>query len=97
MMVTGETMRYELAADVVLQVADAEALLVKLNDENMFALNATGTEIVRAIAGGTAVDALVAQLADTYAAVPADVARDVKALLAELVQRGLLMVTDERR
>jgi coenzyme PQQ synthesis protein D (PqqD) len=96
-MVTGESMRYELAADVVVQVADAEALLVKLNDENMFALNATGTEIVRAIAGGTPVDALVAQLADTYAAVPADVERDVKALVAELVQRGLLMVTDERR
>jgi coenzyme PQQ synthesis protein D (PqqD) len=96
-MLTGESMRYELAADVVLQVADDEALLVKLDDENMFALNATGKEIVRAIAEGTRVDVLVAQLADSYAAVPADVQRDVMTLLAELVERGLLTVVDERR
>src|SRR4051812_4918747 len=48
-MIAGEPMRYELASDVVLQEAGAEALLVKLGDENMFALNATGTEMVRAI------------------------------------------------
>ena len=98
MMVTRESMRYELAADVVLQMADAEALLVKLGDENMFALNATGAEIVAAIIEGTAVDTLVATLADAYAAASADVERDVKALLTELVDRGLLTtVTDERR
>jgi hypothetical protein len=90
-------MRYELASDVVLQEAGAESLLVKLGDENIFALNATGTEIVRAIADGRSVDDLVARFADTYAVAPVDVERDVSALLAELVDRGLLMVSDEPR
>ena len=96
MMATDESIRYELAADVVLQMADAEALLVKLGDENMFALNATGAEIVQAIAEGAEVDALIVQLAVSYAVALVDVERDVKALLAELVERGLLMVIDER-
>ncbi len=96
-MIAGEIMRYELASDVVLQEAGAEALLVKLGDENMFALNATGTEIVRAIADGRSVDDLVVRFADTYAVAQVDVEHDVNALLAALVDRGLLKVSDEPR
>lgn len=96
MTVAGKSMRYELAADVVLQMADAEALLVKLGDENMFALNATGAEIVQAIAEGAQIDALIATFAELYAVAPVDVERDVQALLAELLERGLLVVIDER-
>ena len=70
---------------------------MKLGDENMFALNATGTEIVRAIADGHSMDDLVVRFAETYAVAPVDVERDVKALIEELVERGLLMVSDEPR
>ena len=86
------------ASDVVLQEAGAKALLVKLGDENMFALNATGTEnrprdCRRALRWTIS----VARFADTYAVAPVDVERDVRALLGELVERGLLMESDEPR
>jgi hypothetical protein len=96
-MIAGELMRYELASDVVLQEAGAEALLVKLGEENMFALNATGTRSSARFADGRSVDDLVVRFADTYARRKVDVERDVNALLAELVDRGLLMVSDEPR
>lgn len=86
-----EQMRYDLAPDAVLQFADSEALVVKLEAEEMYALNDTGTVIVQHLADGTPLGAVIDDLAATYALDRGDVARDVTALVASLVERGLLV------
>lgn len=91
------TTRYELPPDAVLQITDGEAILMKLNDEDMFALNQTGAAIVQRIADGQTVDAVVDALTETYAVDRADVERDVNALIQDLVQRGLLLAVDGSR
>ncbi len=85
------TDRYELSPDAVLQLGDGEALIVKLNAEDMFALNDTGAQIVQRIVGGRPVLAVIEELAGEYNAGTEDVARDVQRLVAELVGRGLLV------
>jgi hypothetical protein len=85
------TDRYELSPDAVLQLGDGEALIVKLNAEDMFALNDTGAEIVQRIADGQAVLSVIEELARVYNAGAEDVARDVHRLVTELVDRGLLV------
>jgi Coenzyme PQQ synthesis protein D (PqqD) len=87
---TGST-RYQLPDDVVLQGAQDEALLVKLNAEDLFALNETGAAIVQRLADGQDVDALIDDLARIYESDRADVARDVHALVADLLQHALLV------
>ena len=88
--------RYALADDVMLQADGDEALLVKLNDEDMFALNATGAAIVQRLADGTPVDDVVDALASTYAADRTAVERDVTVLIADLLNRRLLVARHER-
>lgn len=81
---------YELAPDVVMQAAEGEALLVKLSAEDIFALNQTGAEIVGRLSAGESLETLVTDLVQTYDAPADDVARDVEALVAALVARGLV-------
>lgn len=83
--------RYALSPDAVLQLGDGEALIVKLNAEDMFALNDTGAAIVQRLADGRAVSAVVEELASAYNVGAEDVARDVQGLIAELLGRGLLV------
>ena len=85
------TNRYELSPDTVLQLGDGEALVVKLNAEDMFALNDTGAEIVQRIAEGRSVPAVIEELAGVYNVATEEVARDVQRLVTELVGRGLLV------
>ena len=85
------TDRYELSSDAVLQLGDGEALIVKLNAEDMYALNDTGAQIVQRISDGRPVLALIEDLAVEYNVGTEDVARDVHRLIAELVGRGLLV------
>ena len=87
--------RYEMPPDAMLQIADGESLLVKLVDEEMYALNQTGTEIVRRIVDGQTVDSVIGELSDIYGADSADVARDVQDLIKDLVKRGLLVARDD--
>lgn len=89
--------RYALADDVVLQVAGDEVLLVKLAAEDMYALNNTGAQIVRRLAAGTSTPALIGELADEYGVERGAIEGDVNALVANLVERGLLVVRDEPR
>jgi hypothetical protein len=87
--------RYKLSPDAVLQVAGREALLLTLNAEDLYALNATGTDIVQRVCDGSTLGALVEELARNFAADPAEIERDVRALLDDLVERGLLVARRE--
>ncbi len=88
---TADTRRFALAQDVVLQDTGDEAILMNLHDETLFALNGTGAAIVRRLAQGAPLGALVDALVLEYHA-PADaVAADVRGLVGQLEARGLLV------
>ena len=81
-----------LASDVVLQVIDGEALLLKLDDETVFSLNDTGARIAQLISEGQAVDAMVRALSGEYGRSRENVERDVNSLVQELLLQGLVVV-----
>ena len=87
---------FALAPGVTLTVARDEAILLKLTDETMFSLNATGARIIELIAGGADIDAVVATLAVEYQVGRSDVEPDVTTLLNALVSGGLLVAADGR-
>ncbi len=89
------TTRVRLAGDVIVQDAGDEALLVQLDAENVFALNATGAHIVRAVSGGVRLDDAIATLADEYAGDAEQIAADVRRLVDLLIDRGLLETVEE--
>lgn len=76
-----------------MQAANGEVLLVKLAAEDMFALNATGSEIVHRLATGLPLGTIIDDLAQAYDAPPNAVASDVTALVATLESRGLIVRT----
>jgi hypothetical protein len=82
---------FKLADDVLLQRAGEEALLVKLNAEDVFSLNATGLHIVEIVTGGQPLARVVDTIAAAYEGSPAQIAADVDRLVATLVERGLLV------
>ena len=94
MKIMTDARRYALAPDAVLKVTGDEALILKLNDETMFSLNATGARITELIVEGLAIDAIVAALADEYKASRSDVESDVTNLLESLVSGGLVVALD---
>ena len=93
---SAEDTAVRLAKDVVLQVIDGDALLLKLDDEVVFSLNATGARIVKLIADGHRVPEIVQVLSEEYGASPADVEEDVVGLVRTLAARGLVVARDER-
>ena len=82
--------RYSLAPDVVFTPTGAEALLLKLDDETMFALNATGARTVQLAIEGLDECVLLQTLAAEYAASPAAIEAETIELLNTLVAGGLL-------
>ena len=91
---TDRQQKFVFAADVILQVIDREALLLKLDDEVAFSLNETGARIGQLIVEGHDLDALVSILAEEYATPRSDVEREVRSLVQALLQKGLLVATE---
>lgn len=83
---------FKIADDVIVQPAGDEALLVKLNAENVFGLNATGIDIVLKLSSGVPLEAAIDDLAAAYEGDRDAIARDVRALIDVLLGRGLLEV-----
>ena len=91
--------RYVLAPDAVFKPSGEEALILKLDDETMFALNATGTRIVALAVEGKEISAIVGILAEEYHSSVEEISRAVGGLLDELMAGGLLVadkVTSEQ-
>lgn len=84
--------RVALAPDVVLQVIGEEALLVKLDRETVFSLNATGAAVVRRLATPQDLSGLVEAVAREYGVAPSDIDDDVMRLLESLAAAGLVLV-----
>ena len=92
---TNDQHALRFAPDVVLQVIDGEALLIKLHDEVVFALNETGTRIAQLIGQGVGTRALIDCLAAEYEAGRAEVEEEVNTLLGALIARGVVVASPE--
>lgn len=93
---TGRPTSVRFAGDVVLQTLDGEALLLKLGDEAVFSLNATGTRIAELIERGVPPEAIVEQLGREYGVDAAEMAEAVHDLIEALDARGLILVERAR-
>ena len=83
--------RVVFARDVVLQVIDGEALVLKLGDETAFALNGTGTRIAQLIEAGVEMSVVIDRLAAEYQQSRSEVERHVTNLVRVLVDKGLVI------
>jgi hypothetical protein len=84
-----------LAPDVVLRVINGEALLLKLGDEDVFALNDTGTRIVQLIAEGRDLNLVLESLHREYGVARTELRRAIAELVDALLARGLVVVRAE--
>lgn len=91
---TDRQQKFVFASDVILQVIDREALLLKLDDEVAFSLNETGARIGQLIVEGHGLDAVVSILADEYATARSEVEHEVTSLVQALLEKGLLVATE---
>lgn len=83
--------RLFFASDVVLQVIDGEALVLKLQDETVFSLNDTGARIAQLIDGGHPVEDVARILSHEYGAPRDAVESEVKGLVSVLRTKGLVV------
>ena len=84
--------RFTLAADVVLQVIDDEALLLNLHDETIFSLNETGARIAQLMSDGKAVSQVVDILSEEYCIDREAIVREIRQLVEDLTSRGLIVL-----
>ncbi len=84
--------RVSLAPDIIMRVIDGEAVMLKLGDEEVFALNQTAARVVQFIVEGKNVDAMVDVLSGEYQMEKKDVECDVSDLLDALASKGLVIV-----
>ncbi|HUF47557.1 MAG TPA: PqqD family protein [Vicinamibacterales bacterium] len=84
--------RVRLAPDVVLQVIGDEALLLKLDDETVFALNRVGARVAECIQSEVAVAEIVAELGGEFDADMLEIEQDVVSLVEELEARRLVVL-----
>lgn len=88
--------KFSFAPDVVVQTIDGEALVLKLQDEEVFSLNATAARIAQLIAAGQPLDALIDILCNEYGMSRSDVEREVRGLVQALLSKGLVVADDDR-
>ena len=79
------------APDVVVQVINGEALMLKLQQEEVFSLNETGARVAQLIEEGRSVDAVIDTLTAEYETSRADIEREVIDLVQALVSKGLVV------
>lgn len=88
-----QSSRYiQLAPNVVMHKKNDEALLLKLDSENVFALNTSATRIVTLLSEGLSVGAIVESLAREYGdGRSTDIDVDVERLVESLIAAGLVV------
>ena len=83
--------RLYFASDVVLQVINGEALVLKLQDETVFSLNDTGARIAQLIDRGHPIDDVTAMLSREYGVSRREVEVEVTRLVQMLRSKGLVV------
>jgi hypothetical protein len=82
---------YRVSDDVIFRELDREAVLLDLSSGRYYGLNAVGTRLWTLLAGGADVEAIVEALAAEFDAETALITQDVRELLADLTERGLIV------
>lgn len=85
-------MTFSFAPDVVLQVIDDEALILKLQQEVVFALNETGARIAHLIGEGQSIEMVSETLAREYERCVTEIRPEVERLIDVLKSKGVLVV-----
>ena len=76
--------------DVVYRELNGEIVLVHLGNDHIYALNETGARFWQLLADGRDRAAICAQMLEEFAVDPAELDREIDALLAELQSAGLV-------
>ena len=87
---TDKLQQFTFQEDVILERFDESALLVDLNTEKVFQLNATGVRIAELIIEKRSVSEITTALNGEYEAASLEKETDVLAFLKELLAHGLI-------
>ena len=79
-----------VSPDVVMREIDGEAVVLDLASGHYFGLNPVATRVWAVLAAGASVDDAIATITAEFDAPEAAIAADVRALVSDLVARGLL-------
>lgn len=85
----------EISPDVLFQEVGGETVLLDLESEHYFGLDAVGTRIWGLIGEGASVDGMVDTLLQEYEVERATLEADVAELLSRLAEAGLIRFADE--
>lgn len=85
----------QIAPDVLFQEVGGETVLLDLESELYFGLDAVGTRIWTLLAEGASVGAVVETLLQEYEVERATLEADVSELLSKLSEAGLIRLADE--
>jgi hypothetical protein len=89
--------RIEISPDVLFQEVGGETVLLDLESEHYFGLDAVGTRIWGLLGEGVSVAAMVDTLLQEYEVERATLEADVAELLSRLAEAGLIRFADEEQ
>jgi hypothetical protein len=88
-------MKIEISPEVLFQEVSGETVLLDLDSEQYFGLDAVGTRVWQLIGEGASADAVVDTLLGEYEVERETLAADVDELLARLAEAGLIHWVNE--
>jgi len=93
MNLTGDT-SFTVSSDVLFQEVGGETVLLDLASEQYFGLDEIGTRIWTLLVEGKSVDAIVSALLDDYEVDSDRLDADIRELLTNMLEAGLIFVDD---
>jgi hypothetical protein len=88
-------MKIEIPDDVLFQEVGGETVLLDLQSEQYFGLDAVGTRIWQLLGEGAGTDAVVETLLQEFEVERETLAADVSELLRQLAEAGLIRLKDD--
>lgn len=82
--------RAVVPSNVLVRFLDQESVLLNLDTERYFGLDAVGTRMWQVVTVASTVDAALAQLVEEYDASPETLRTDLTKLLEHLIENGLI-------
>ena len=82
--------RAVVPSNVLIRFLDQESVLLNLDTERYFGLDAVGTRMWQLVTSAPTVDAALLQLIEEYDASPETLRSDLSGLLQHLVENGLI-------
>ena len=82
--------RAVVPSNVLIRFLDQESVLLNLDTERYFGLDAVGTRMWQLVTSAPTVDAALLQLVEEYDASPETLRSDLNGLLQHLVENGLI-------